>query len=91
MAFNYIVASIQTHELWSIDAFCVFLQKLLPAELHLARRKMIGALDRKKLLSKLKMNDGYLLLAISRAMSDEASTAERTICHKPFKACSAHS
>lgn len=51
-------------ELPSIDAFCVFLQKLPPAELHSVIRKMIGALDRKKLLSKLKTNDGYLLLAI---------------------------
>ena len=51
-------------ELPSIDAFCVFLQKLHPDELHAVIRKMIGALDRKKFLSKLKTNDGYLLLAI---------------------------
>jgi len=51
-------------ELPSIDAFCGFLQKLHPDELHSVIRKMIGALDRKKLLSKLKTNDGYLLLAI---------------------------
>ena len=51
-------------ELPSIDTFCGFLQKLHPRELHTIIRKMIGALDRKKLLSKLKTKDGYLLLAI---------------------------
>jgi len=51
-------------ELPSIDAFCGFLQKLHPRELHNVIRKMIGALDRKKFLSKLKTKDGFLLLAI---------------------------
>lgn len=51
-------------ELPSVDAFCGFLQKLHPRELHNVIRKMIGALDRKKFLSKLKTKDGFLLLAI---------------------------
>ena len=51
-------------ELPSVDAFCGFLQKLHPEELHEVIRKMLSALERKKFLSKLKTKDGYLLLAI---------------------------
>lgn len=51
-------------ELPSIDAFCGFMQKLHPLELHNVIRKMVAALERKKFLSKLKMKDTHLLLAI---------------------------
>ena len=69
-------------ELPSIDAFCGFLRKLHPDELHSVIRKMIGALDRKKLLSKLKTNDGYLLLAIDGV---QTISTEREIAHSTHR------
>ena len=82
-------------ELPSIDAFCGFLQKLPPEELHKVILKMISALDRKKFLSKLKTKDGCLLLAIDgvqtistkrkigHSIQKEHKSGETT-CHQYF-------
>ena len=68
-------------ELPSIDDFCYFLQKLPPMELHKIRRKMLVALERKKILSKLETKDGYLLLAVDGV---QTNSTKREIEHSIY-------